>query len=461
MKVLKFGGTSVGTVESLANVKKIVESIPGKAVIVVSALGGLTDKLISTARQAAGGDEGWRAEMKKIELRHYEIIEKLVPDNLRTEVMEKIGERLSGLERNYEGIYLLRSLPDKVLDVIVSFGERMSSIIVAAMIENGKRYYSPDFIKTEKWYDKNIVNRKLTEQLIKETFSAMDENEKAIVPGFISLDSNTSEITNLGRGGSDYTGALIAAALGAEILEIWTDVDGFMTADPRIVKEALIIDHLTFTESMELCTFGAKVIYPPTIYPVFHCNIPIKILNTFNPEAAGSLINDISLPDDFEVKGVTALKGVSLITLEINSTEVKDLMSRTFNILSRQSIRIIPVANPDPFSELNFAVLASDSKNTLEMIRQEFAPEINAGKIKNPVIKDNLAAVALVGKDMQSKSRLAARIGHSLRRQGINVEAYSAGNSSTTLIYIIKEEKSREALPLIHSLVFRDLSPIK
>lgn len=453
MKVLKFGGTSVGTVQSLNNVKKIVESIPGKSIIVVSALGGLTDKLIATANRAAGKDNGWTSEMDAIKQRHFDIIKEVVPDEKREGIIEKVGKLLSELESNYEEVYKKGALPEEKLDLIVSFGERISSIIVAAMVKNGKRYYSLDFIKTEKWYGKNIAERKLTESLIKETFASLGDNEKAIVPGFISTDSTTGEITNLGRGGSDYTGALIAAALDAEILEIWTDVDGFMTADPRIVKDALIIDHLTFTESMELCTFGAKVIYPPTIYPVFHNNIPIKILNTFHPSAPGTLITDHSMRNDLDVKGVSALKDVALITLSIKD-EVEDPLKRAFNTLSKQAVRIIPVANPDPESELNFAVSSNDAKSSLEMLEKEFADEIAFNKINRPILKENLAAVALVGKDMKNRGRLAARIGHSLRREGINVEAYSAGNSDTTLLYIINQEKCPVALPLIHSLVF-------
>lgn len=454
MKVLKFGGTSVGSVESLKNVKKIVESIPEKAIVVVSALGGLTDKLISTAERASKGDESWKEEIDEIRKRHYHITDNVVDKGKSGTVKEKLKKQLNELERNYEGIYLLRSLPENVLDKIVSLGERMSSVIVASMIKNGKRYYSPDFIKTEKRYGKNIADKNLTDRLIIETFSKMEKNEKAIVPGFISTDSQSGEITNLGRGGSDYTGALIAAAMNSEVLEIWTDVDGFMTADPRIVKDAMIIDHLTFTESMELCNFGAKVIYPPTIYPVFHKNIPIKILNTFNPKAPGTLITDQTLKEDLDVKGVTLLKGISLITIELNSS-VTNPLKRAFNTLSRNAVSIIPVANPEPDYEISFAVSSSDAKVSIDMLEAEFSPEIAKGQINQPQLKDNLSALAIVGKDMKSKTRLAARIGHSLRRQGINVEAYSAGNSDTTLIYIINQEKSHEALPLIHSLVYR------
>ena len=455
MKVLKFGGTSVGSVESLRNVKKIVEEIPGPAIIVVSALGGLTDKLIATARMAAEGNPSWQEEMKAIAARHFDIIRQVVPEELQPDVTRQVNELLQQLERNYEGVSLLRSLQEKVLDIIVSFGERMSSFIVAAMVENGRRYFSPDFIKTEKRFGKNVADTKLTESLIRQSLGNVAENEKAIIPGFISTDTTTGEITNLGRGGSDYTGALIAAALNAEILEIWTDVDGFMTADPRTVKDALIIDHLSFTESMELCTFGAKVIYPPTIYPVFHQNIPIKILNTFNPTAPGTLITDQALREDLDIKGVSALKDVSLISIDIKDpATIDNPLKRALNTLSRLGVRIIPVANPDPYSEINIAVLSDRSSEALEMLEKEFEPEINKGSIERPILKENLSAIAVVGKEMKARGRLAARIGHSLRRQGINVEAYSPGNSDTTLIYIIPQDKTPVALPLIHSLIF-------
>ena len=455
MKVLKFGGTSVGTAESLNNVKKIVESIPGKAIIVVSALGGLTDKLIATSKMASQGFESWKNEMLSIKERHYSIIDKVIPDSLKELTQKKVTHLLNELEKNYQEVFLCRDLTEIMLDNIVSYGERISSIIVAAMIENGQHYYSPDFIKTEKWYDKNIADRKQTDTLIKKAFSGLKAKEKAIVPGFISTDSTTGIITNLGRGGSDYTGALIAAALDAEILEIWTDVDGFMTADPRIVKDALIIDHLTFNESMELCTFGAKVIYPPTIFPVYHKNIPIKILNTFNPEAPGTLITDQALKNDFEIKGVTALKEISLITFEINSSETPyDYTERALNSLAQQAVRIIPVSNPDPYKEFKIAVLSTEASISLKNLEKDFSKEIEEGKIKTPKLKDNLSVLALVGKDMASKTRLAARIGHTLSREGIRIEAYSIGNSDTTVLYIINQEKSSKALHLIHSLVF-------
>lgn len=454
MKVLKFGGTSVGSIESLLEVKRIVEAIRGKAIIVVSALGGLTDKLISTAKQAASQDDRWEEEFENIAYRHYNIIENLIKPNLKNTVKEAIKYLLDELKRNYEGISLLRALPDQTLDVVVSFGERMSSTIVAALIDEGKLHNSLYFIKTEKWYGKNVAERKLTQKLIIEELSNLGNNEKAIIPGFISTDYLTGEITNLGRGGSDYTAALIAAALDTEILEIWTDVNGFMTADPRIVKDSIVIDHLTFAESMELCSFGAKVIYPPTIYPVFHKNIPIKILNTFNSKAPGSLITDNSLPEDLKVKGVTALKNLSLISIKIIGKENSiNLSNRAYNSLSKDGVSIIPVMNYNNSTELNFAISSDETGKAIKLLGQEFAPELSSETISLPNYKDNLASIAIVGKNMKDENRLMARIAQSLLRQKISIEAYSH-NSPTTLLFIIEEDKTNLALSLIHSLIY-------
>ncbi|MDE6792235.1 MAG: aspartate kinase, partial [Muribaculaceae bacterium] len=300
MKVLKFGGTSVGTVESLANVKQIVEAIPESAIIVVSALGGITDRLINTARLAAADDAAYREEMEAIFSRHFNVISGIVAENRRAEVISRVAHLLNDLKRIFEGISLIRHLPSQTLDLVVSFGERMSSVIVAGMIEDSTLFNSLDFIKTEEWFGKNIADQQLTSSLIRDAFSGCFN--KAIVPGFISTDRNNGTITNLGRGGSDFTAALIAAALDAELLEIWTDVDGFMTADPRLIPNATVVDMMSFVESMELCTYGAKVIYPPTIYPVFHKNIPIKSLNTFHPSAPGTLITDSANENEFSIK---------------------------------------------------------------------------------------------------------------------------------------------------------------
>lgn len=453
MKVLKFGGTSVGSVESLLNVKHIVEAIDGTAIIVVSALGGLTDKLISTAKMAADGNEHYLAEMDAISSRHFAIIPKVVDEPKRPRVIATVSTLLAELKRYFDGVFLLRDLPARTLDTIVSFGERMSAAIVTDMIDDASLHDSMSFIKTEKWFSKNIADQKLTPALIRKEFEGL--HGKAVCPGFISTDRNSGEITNLGRGGSDFTAALVAAAMDAEVLEIWTDVDGFMTADPRIIADASVVPHMTFVESMELCSFGAKVIYPPTIYPVFHKNIPIKILNTFNPTAPGTTITDAALPEDIEIKGISAIKGTSLFTLSGKAvTNTPSINSRTFNAMARKGITVFLVSKPDSFREFSFAVSNNDADNASMLLKSEFAPEIAAGDIDIPVRHDNLATVAVVGLNMRSRTRLAPRIVNTLHRHAINVEAFSDGVSDTTISFVVPLDTVNHSLRLIHSLIY-------
>lgn len=454
MKVLKFGGTSVGTVESLRHVKSIVESLEGPVVVVVSALGGLTDKLIATAAMAARRDENWLNEMSAIRNRHFDIINQLVPEAKRTDILSIVSDLLDRLSDSYKGLQLIGMLPDQVLDLVVSFGERISSHIVAAIIDDCERKDSLEFVKTEKWNGKNIVDRDLTETLIRQTFSS--PYSKIVIPGFISTDKETGFITNLGRGGSDFTGALVAAALDAEILEIWTDVDGFMTADPRIVKEAFVIPYLSFTESMELCTFGAKVIYPPTIYPVFHKNIPIKILNTFNKTAPGTLITDNAEGSDTDVKGVTPLRNSTLFSIITNGNKIDNLRTRALNALSKNSVRIFPVENTDPSLSFSFITTNDESSYARNLISEEFAPEFNNDSLLPLKIKGDLSVIAMVGNEMRHNSRLLARVANTLARAGINVEAFSLSNSDTTLTVAVEKENTEQALNLIHSLLFRN-----
>lgn len=444
----------MGTVESLLNVKNIVEAIEGPAVIVVSALGGLTDKLIATAQAAASGDPSYREEMEAISSRHFHIISNVVPEEKRPEVISAVSQLLNELKRIYDGLCLIKDLPQRTLDVVVSFGERMSSVIVAAMIQGADRHDSLQFIKTEKWFDKNIADHKLTESLILEEFKK--PFDKAIVPGFISTDKESGEITNLGRGGSDFTGALIAAALDAEVLEIWTDVNGFMTADPRIIPDAKVVEHMTFIESMELCTFGAKVIYPPTIYPVFHKNIPIRILNTFNPSAPGTLVTDTRKETDLPVKGVSALRNTTMFSIQLSvGSDISEIQSRTLNALSRQGLKTFLVSAGDYRNNgFSFAVSDSDSGMARELVCSEFAPEISSASISTPALSPHLTTIAVVGEGMKGKTRLAERIRHSLHRDSIKVEAFSAGASDTTITFVIAADRTERALAIIHGLVF-------
>lgn len=456
MKVLKFGGTSVGTVESLMNVKHIVEGIKDHAVVVVSALGGLTDRLIATARLAASGDPDYIAEIRRMTERHHNVIDGVVDIHMREDVKRRIDSLLTELKRNYDGIALLRDLPERTLDVIVSFGERMSSLIVSAMINGSVHHDSMEFVKTEKWFDRNIADTNLTTALILKEF----ENKKHlthVVPGFISTDRDTGEITNLGRGGSDYTAALIAAALDADILEIWTDVDGFMTADPRIIPDAKVLDHLSFIESMELCSFGAKVIYPPTIYPVFHKNIPIRILNTFNYNAPGTLITDSGKDQDMPIKGVTALRDTCLISLcgEI-TRNVAEVNSRTYNSLARKGISVFLVSQPAENRSFSFAVSMKDSREAVRILADEYAPELSDRSLEAVSLIENLATVAVVGENIKNMEGAGPRIVNTLLRDGIEVKAGSYDVSETTMSFVVDVESANRALRLIHSLFYNE-----
>lgn len=455
MKVLKFGGTSVGTIESLRNVKKIVEGIEGECVTIVSALGGLTDRLIATANMAASGDRNYLKEMEGMRERHRLIIEGVVAEERRVVTHKLVGELLDSLARLYDGISLIGDLPEKTLDLVVSFGERMSSHIVAAMIEGATRHDSLEFVKTEKWFNRNIADANLTRELIKKEFSEKPF-KRAIVPGFISTDRDSGEITNLGRGGSDFTAALVAAALDAEVLEIWTDVNGFMTADPRIIKEARVIPEMSFVESMELCSYGAKVIYPPTIYPVFNKNIPIKILNTFNPDSPGTFISDNdSLIKEGEVTGISAVRGTSLMTLHGELTEnVAAINTRTFNALARKGVSVLLVSQTGPEAGFSFALANADAEKARQALEEEFAPELADGSLESIAERSELSTVAVVGSNLRRHHGIGARIVNTLLRGGIEVAAKCEGTSATTMTVVIDRADTDKAMTLIHSLFF-------
>ena len=457
MKVLKFGGTSVGTVESLRNVKQIVENIEEPIVVVVSALGGLTDKLISTANSASQGDMNYKKEMQGIIDRHHDVIYGIVAEVNQKECLDKINDLLDDLGRLYNGINLLGDLNDRIMDNVVSFGERMSSIIVNCMIESSIHHNSPEIVKTEKWFGKNIADARLTTANIKERMKP-EAGKPIIVGGFISTDRDTGEITNLGRGGSDFTAALIAAALDADVLEIWTDVDGFMTSDPRIIPEARIIPKMSFVESMELCSFGAKVIYPPTIYPVFHKNIPIRILNTFNPSAEGTLIKDYSGKDLHSlgrVRGLSALKSMAIVTLNgVFTQNLAATSSRAFNALAKQGISVYLVSPTEEKDCFSFALKEDDLEKAVEIIRNEFAPEISNGKISSLDNSKDLSVIAIVGEDILAGGHISPRIINTLQRASIEPLAISEGASKTTVTIAVEAEATNKTLQLIHSLFY-------
>ncbi|MBQ8191831.1 MAG: aspartate kinase, partial [Bacteroidaceae bacterium] len=356
MKVMKFGGTSVGSVNSILNVKKIVEAEQEPVIVVVSALGGITDKLIATSQMAAGGDSGYEVALAEIKKRHIDMIETLIPDGGQKENLLLIANQLlTELGGIYQGLYLIRDLSAKTLATIVSYGERISSRIVTTLIDGAEWFDSRNFIKTEQKQGKHILDSELTNRLVCETFARLPK--VALVPGFISTDKNTGEVTNLGRGGSDYTAAIIAAALEADCLEIWTDVDGFMTADPRVISSAYTINELSYVEATELCNFGAKVVYPPTIYPVCHKNIPILIKNTFNPEGAGTIISSETKDGQKAIKGISSINDTSLITVQgLGMVGVIGINFRIFRALAENGISVFLVSQASSENSTSISV---------------------------------------------------------------------------------------------------------
>lgn len=453
MKVLKFGGTSVGTIDSLRNVRSIIEGLESPAVVVVSALGGLTDRLILTARAAADGSDSYPEEMKGIRLRHHDIIDALVPEQRREELRRKVDALLDELENRYRGLALIRLLPERTLDEVVSFGERMSSLIVAGLLPDAEWHDSLEFMKTEKWFSKNIADRSLTDRLIRREFPEPLKRH-VVIGGFIARDRDTGEITNLGRGGSDYTAALVAASLDADMLEIWTDVDGFLTADPRVIPDARIIPEMSFVESMELCSFGAKVVYPPTIYPVFHKNIPIKILNTFRPEAPGTLISDHA-ESAAPPRGISSLGNTAVISMRGPLTaNVAEVNSRAYNVMARNGISLFLVSPPWNENSFSMAMPQGDMAKAMEMLRLEFAPELESGELMDISGREELAVVSVVGDGIRRCAGLGARLVNTLQRQRVEVCAVSDGASETTIAIVVPQPDVKEALRLVHQACF-------
>ena len=453
MKVLKFGGTSVGTVDSLRNVKAIVEQNSDRVIVVVSALGGLTDTLIATAKAAAEGSD-YTADYQAMIDRHHNIIEGIVPEDFREEVNTKVDTLLEELGNIYKGVSLIRDLSPRTLDIIVSYGERLSSTIISRIIKDARLYDSRQFIKTLDQYGKHVLDNDATQKLVHQTFDDMDF-KVALVPGFISTNAE-GDVTNLGRGGSDYTAAILAAALDADVLEIWTDVDGFMTADPRIIKDTYVIDHLSFIEAMELCNFGAKVIYPPTIYPVFHKNIPIYIKNTFNPSAPGTCISEQRpSPEGKDIKGISSINDTCLITVSgLCMVGVIGVNARIFGALGRHGVSVFLVSQASSENTTSFAVRNADADRAVKALEDEFMVELQTGELNPMQVEHNLATVAVVGENMRHASGVAGKLFNTLGRNGINVIACAQGASETNISIVIDLKNEKKALSVIHDSFF-------
>ena len=454
MKIMKFGGTSVGSVDSIQKVKQIVESEKDSVIVVVSALGGITDQLIRTAAMATRGDIAYEAEFDSMARRHDEMIQQIIPSGNKKRTLEKkIHALLDELKDIYQGLYLLKDISSNMEDTVVSYGERLSGLIVGALIEGAEVFDSRAFMKTERKHNKHLLDSELSEQLIRDTFKELPKI--SVVPGFIASDKATGRVTNLGRGGSDYTAAVIAAVLDASVLEIWTDVDGFMTADPKVISSAYAIEELSYVEAMELCNFGAKVVYPPTIYPAFHKNIPILIKNTFNPAAQGTIIRKTLKDNTKTIKGISSINDTALITVQgLGMVGVIGVNHRIFRTLAQNGISVFFVSQASSENSTSIGVRNEDAELACAMLNAEFAKEIAMGEINRVTAENGLATVAIVGENMKHTPGIAGKLFGTLGRNGINVIACAQGASETNISFVIDASLLRKTLNVIHDSFF-------
>lgn len=454
MKVMKFGGTSVGSVDSILSVKRIVEAQQEPVIVVVSALGGITDQLIRTGKMAVEGDPLYQKSFWEIAQRHEDMINAVIEDGkVRRALLAIVHDLLEELRSIYQGVYLIHDLSPKTLAAIVSYGERISSRIVAALVKDAEWYDSRSFIKTEVKGGKNCLATELTNRLVKDNWQTIPK--VSLLGGFISSDAESGEVTNLGRGGSDYTASIIAAVLDAGVLEIWTDVDGFMTADPRVISTAYVIPELSYVEAMELCNFGAKVVYPPTIYPVCVKHIPILIKNTFNPEAPGSIIKDEVKTDSRIIKGISSIKGTSLITVAgLSMVGVIGVNRRIFTCLADNGISVFLVSQASSENSTSIGVRDEDAEEACRVLNAEFAKEIEDGAMFPMRAEQGLATVAIVGENMKHTPGIAGKLFNALGRSGISVIACAQGASETNISFVIEATHLRKALNVIHDSFF-------
>ena len=453
MKVLKFGGTSVGSAENIQRVKEILEGQTDDVIVVVSALGGITDKILSAAKMAAIGTGYFQAELTEINTRHYETIEKLFVAEKQADIKAKTTILLEELERIIQGVSLIGELTPKTLDKIGGFGERLSSLIISEYIPESKWFDSSKLIKTNSNFGKATVDFGQTNQLIQTAFASF--SGIAIVPGFIS-SNEVGEYTTLGRGGSDYTGAILAAALDVASLEIWTDVNGFMTADPRVISKAYTIKMLSYSEAMELSHFGAKVIYPPTILPVYKKGIPVLIKNTMDPENEGTLITDSKHNGkDLPIKGISSISNITLITIQgLGMVGVTGISSRLFGALAHQNVNVILISQASSENSISFAIDSSSSSKAEAAIQQEFDREIQLDQINKITIEENLAIVAIVGENMKHATGIAGKLFNTIGKNGINIIAIAQGASELNISWVVKISDLRKTLNVVHESFF-------
>ncbi len=462
MKVLKFGGTSVGTVESLKAVLSIVKKsydAKEKPLVVLSAMSGVTNLLTQLAEDAAEG-KSFSDGLKSLEDKHFAVVKELLAVKFQNPVFTKLKLFFNEIEDLLQGIFALKELSNQSKDLILSYGERCSNYMVSKVMEQ----YIPEtlfidashYVKTDSNFGNAHLNEALTEQLVKSMY--ISHSDKLLfVTGFIGSNEN-GRITTLGRGGSDYTAAIFGSILDAMAIEIWTDVNGMLTADPRIVKKAFSLPVLSYTEAMELSYFGAKVIYPPTMIPAFLKKIPIVIRNTFEPDFSGTVIQFDSGKTALPIKGISSISDISVINLSGSGMIGKSGFSgRLFTLLAREQINVVLITQSSSEHSITFAVNPSDAKRAIQLIEVEFELEIQANKLVIPAIEENLSVLAIVGENMKRTPGMSGRLFAALGRNGINVRAIAQGSSEYNISVIIGKEDLAKALNAVHDAFFAEL----
>jgi aspartokinase/homoserine dehydrogenase 1 len=461
MKVLKFGGTSVGSVQSIQTLLDILKKEMGKGeipIVVLSAMSGVTNMLIDMAEKAASGS-GFSEQLIELEKRHFDVIRTLIGVQKQNPVFTRLKLFFNELEDLLQGVHSLRELTPRTRDLILSYGERCSTVMISKIAEqhfpNSLFTDASALIKTDDNYGRALVQTELTELLIR-NFYKENSDRLLFVTGFIA-SNDEGRITTLGRGGSDYTAAIIASALNASEIQIWTDVNGMMTADPRMVKKAFPLSELSYTEAMELSFFGAKVIYPPTMIPAFLKKIPIVIKNTFEPDFAGTVIrHSISLSNQ-AIKGISSINDISIINLEGSGMVGKAGFSgRLFSLLVREQINVILITQSSSEHSITFAVNPSDAIKARQLIEQEFELELLAQKLENPIIEQDLSILAIVGENMKQTPGISGKLFHALGRNGINVRAIAQGSSEYNISVVIARQDLAKALNAVHDDFFTE-----
>jgi aspartokinase/homoserine dehydrogenase 1 len=453
MKVLKFGGYAIDTAENILTLKRIVEAQQGNPILVISAFHGITNQLLELAQLAAMRDKYFFRLYNEIEIKHTEMVNTLFEEPARTGVLSHLNTYLKDLISIINGIYLLNDFTPKIQDKVLSFGEMMSGYIISKVIGNAELIDPKGLIKTDRTFGNAHVNFSLTDRLVRAQFNHY--KKVGIVPGFIGC-SEHNETTTLGRGGSDYTASIISAALGVQQLEIWTHVDGFMTADPAKVKKALAIDQMSYAEAMELSHFGAEVIYTPTIHPVFQKNIEVAIKNIHRPDSPGTLISKASGSKETAlIKGISSIDDIDLVTLQgAGMVGVTGISSRLFGALAEADVNIILITQASSEYSITFALSPNDSERALKALEAEYDVEIKLRKVLNILVERDLSVIGIVGEQMKNTPGISAILFSSLGRNGISVIATAQGSSELNISVVIRKESLVKALNVIHEGFF-------